>query len=63
MSVMIGIDPHKAAHAAVAIDGGEDELARVRVRASRVQVKQLLSWGEPFETRTWAVESAACWRA
>jgi transposase len=58
MSVMIGIDPHKATHTAVAIDGGEGELARVRVRASRLQVEQLLSWAEPFEARTWAVESA-----
>ena len=58
MSVMIGIDPHKASHTAVAIDGGEDQLSSVKVRATRRQVDQLMSWAEPFETRTWAIESA-----
>jgi hypothetical protein len=44
MSVMIGIDPHKASHTAVAIDGGEDQLSSVKVRATRRQVDQLMSW-------------------
>ena len=30
MDVMIGIDPHKASHTAVAIDGGETELSTSR---------------------------------
>lgn len=34
MHVMIGIDPHKASHTAVAIDEREDELASVKVRAT-----------------------------
>jgi hypothetical protein len=34
MNVMIGIDPHKASHTAVAIDGGEDQLSSVKVRAT-----------------------------
>lgn len=58
MSVIIGVDPHKATHTAVAIGPIEDELARVQVRATRRQVEQLLSWAAPFEKRTWAVESA-----
>ena len=58
MQVIIGVDPHKASHTAVAIDGAEDELARVRVRSSRRQVEQLLAWAVPFEKRRWAVESA-----
>jgi transposase len=57
MKVVIGIDPHKASHTAVAIDEGEDELSKVRVRATRRQVEQLLTWAEPFEKRTWAIES------
>ena len=57
MKVVIGIDPHKASHTAVAIDEGEDELSSVKVRATRRQVEQLLSWAEPFEKRTWAIES------
>jgi transposase len=58
MNVMIGIDPHKASHTAVAIDGGEDQLSSIKVRATNRQVDQLMSWAEPFEKRTWAIESA-----
>jgi transposase len=57
MNVMIGIDPHKASHTAVAIGRDEDEIASVKVRATLRQVDQLLSWAEPFEKRTWAIES------
>lgn len=31
MSVIIGVDPHKATHTAVAIDRSETEVARARV--------------------------------
>ena len=58
MNVVIGIDPHKASHTAVAIDETEDELSNVKVRATRRQVDQLIGWAEPFEKRTWAIESA-----
>jgi transposase len=58
MNVMIGIDPHKASHTAVAIDGDEDQLSSVKVRATSRQVDQLVSWAEPFKKRTWAIESA-----
>ena len=58
MQVMIGIDPHKASHTAVAVDAGEEPLSRVKVRSTRRQVDQLLEWAEPFEKRTWAIESA-----
>jgi transposase len=58
MSVMIGVDPHKASHTAVAIGRDEDELGVVKVRATRSQVTRLLAWAEPFEKRTWAIESA-----
>ena len=57
MNVMIGIDPHKASHTAVAIGRDEDEIASVKVRATLRQVDQLLSWAEPFEKRTWAIQS------
>jgi hypothetical protein len=33
-AVMIGIDPHKASHTAVAISGSEESLGELRVRAS-----------------------------
>ena len=58
MAVMIGVDPHKRWHTAVAIDRDEVELTRVRVRASRQQVDELLKWAARFEDRTWVVESA-----
>ena len=58
MTVIIGVDPHKASHTAVAIGGDERELASIKVRATRKQVAQLLAWAEPFGERTWAVESA-----
>ena len=58
MHVVIGIDPHKASHTAVAVGGGEEALSCVKVRATRKQVDQLLDWAEPFEKRRWAIESA-----
>ena len=45
MNVMIGVDPHKASHTAVAIGGDEDELAKVKVRATSRQVEQLIELG------------------
>jgi transposase len=58
MQVIIGVDPHKASHTAVAISDREDELARTRVRATRVQTEQLLGWAQPFRQRLWAIEGA-----
>ncbi|MHB8458103.1 MAG: IS110 family transposase [Acidimicrobiales bacterium] len=58
MTIIIGIDPHKATHTAVAIGSDESELATVTVRATKQQTNKLLSWAEPFEDRTWAIESA-----
>jgi transposase len=58
MTVIIGIDPHKATHTAVAIGCDEGELATVTVRATRQQVDKLLGWATSFEGRTWAIESA-----
>jgi transposase len=59
MSVVIGIDPHKALHAACAIDQAETDVAELVVRAGPRQVDQLLAWAAPFDARTWAIESAA----
>jgi transposase len=58
MAVMIGVDPHKRSHTAVAIGPDEVELAKIEVRASRGQVTQLVAWAAGFEDRTWAVEGA-----
>ena len=40
-SAMIGIDPHKASHTAVAIGGSEEALGELRVRASGAQAERL----------------------
>ncbi len=58
MTVVIGIDPHKQTHQAVAVDDREDELSRLEVRATKTQVDRLVRWAAPFEERTWAIESA-----
>jgi transposase len=58
MSVMIGIDPAKGSHAAAAVNGGEEVLAELEVRASRRQSGELLAWAERFPLRRWAIESA-----
>jgi transposase len=55
---MIGIDPHKASHTAVAISGVEEPLGELRVRASAAQAERLLEWAAGWPERTWAVEGA-----
>ncbi len=57
-AVMIGVDPHKASHTAVAIDAAEVPLGTVRVRASAVQAARLVEWAADWPERTWAVEGA-----
>ncbi len=58
MTVMIGIDPHKGSHTAVAVDGSELSLGELRVRSGPKQIERLLKWAEQFPERTWAVENA-----
>ena len=58
MAVMIGIDPHKASHTAVAISAAEEPLGELRVRACAAQAEQLLAWAAAWPQRTWAVEGA-----
>jgi len=56
--VIIGVDPHKGSHTAVAVDDCEEEISRVTVRATVRQLDQLRRWATPFEERVWAIESA-----
>ena len=56
--VVIGIDPHKGSHTAVAIDEDETKLDEVRVRADRRQLEALKTWASAFPKRSWAIESA-----
>jgi hypothetical protein len=39
MAVMIGVDPHKGSHTAVALDDSEQPLGELRVRAAANQVE------------------------
>jgi transposase len=55
---MIGVDPHKASHTAVAIDAAEELLGELRIRASASQAERLLAWAQAWPERTWAVEGA-----
>ena len=57
-AVMIGIDPHKGSHTAVAIGAAEEPLGEVRVRSSAAQTERLVAWAAPWPERTWAVEGA-----
>jgi transposase len=56
--VMIGVDPHKGSHTAVALGADEAVLGQVRVRASAAQAERLLAWAQAWPERTWAVEGA-----
>jgi transposase len=55
---MIGIDPHKGSHTAVAIDAAEAQLGTLQVRASAGQAGALIGWAAAWPARTWAVEGA-----
>lgn len=55
---MIGIDPHKATHTAVAIDDTEGVIDVVTLSASPGQADRLVGWADGFTDRVWAVEAA-----
>jgi transposase len=57
-AVMIGVDPHKGSHTAVAISTAEEPLGKLRVRASADQAGRLVEWAAKWPERTWAVEGA-----
>ena len=58
MTVMIGVDPHKGSHTAVAVDEKEQSLAELTVRSGQAQLERLLDWAGRFPQRAWAVENA-----
>ena len=53
--VMMGVDPRKASHTAVAVDGREVPLGQLRVRASAAWAGRLVAWAASWPERTWAV--------
>src|SRR6516162_11557087 len=58
MAVMIGIDPHKGSHTAVAVGAAEEPLGKLRVRACPDQAGKLVAWAQAWPERTWAVKGA-----
>lgn len=58
MAVMIGIDPHKRSHTAVALDGADTVLGQLRIDANRRQLEVLLRFAAAWPERVWAVENA-----
>jgi len=58
MAVMIGIDPHKGSHTAVAVGAAEQPLGKLRIRACPAQAEQLVAWAAAWPERIWAVEGA-----
>ena len=58
MTVVIGVDPHKRSHTAVALDEHDEVLDELRVIAERRQVDRLLAWAGRWPDRLWAIENA-----
>jgi transposase len=58
VAVMIGVDPHKGSHTAVAISPAEEPLGELRVRSCAAQAQRLLDWAQAWPQRTWAIEGA-----
>src|SRR6266568_493679 len=57
MAVMIGVDPHKGSHTAVAVGAAEEPLGKLRVRACPAQAGKLVAWAAAWPEWTW-VEGA-----
>jgi transposase len=57
-AVMIGVNPRKGSHTAVAIDAAEEPLGQLRVPASASQADRLVAWAAAWPERMWAVEGA-----
>ena len=58
MPVMMGVDPHKGSHTAVAVDEREQNADELRVRSGSKQLECLVEWATRFPERTWAIENA-----
>jgi transposase len=58
MPVMIGVDPHKASHTAVALDEHGQLLGQQHIPATLDGYQQLRQWAGRWPQRCWAVEGA-----
>jgi transposase len=58
MPVMIGVDPHKTSHTAVALDEHGQLLDQQRIAATLDGYQQLRQWAGRWDDRCWAIEGA-----
>ncbi len=58
MTVVIGIDRHKASHTATVVGPDLAEASTIRVRAARSTTEELLRWAQAQPQRRWAIEGA-----
>jgi transposase len=56
--ILIGIDPHKSTHTAVAIDSSGNKIAHRRLTVNAGTFRQLMSWCQHWPQRRFAVEGA-----
>jgi transposase len=59
MEVLIGVDPHKAKNAAVAIDEHGELVGQVAFPANRGGIRELERWAKRFAEHRWAIEGAS----
>jgi transposase len=56
--ILIGIDPHKSTHTAVAIDSSGNKVAQRRFPVNAGTFRQLITWCQQWPQRRFAVEGA-----
>lgn len=56
--ILIGIDPHKSTHTAVAIDNSGNKIAQRRFPVNAGTFRQLMAWCQQWPQRRFAVEGA-----
>jgi transposase len=54
--VVIGVDPHKHSHTAVAVDANGRELAQLTIAHSASELIRLLDWARQWPEHIWAIE-------
>ncbi|MEU2110735.1 transposase [Streptomyces sp. NPDC019507] len=56
--ILIGVDPHKSSHTAVAVDAAGHQVAQHRFVVNAGTFRQLMRWCEQWPERRFAVEGA-----
>lgn len=56
--ILIGVDPHKSSHTAVAVDAAGHQVAQRRFVVNAGTFRQLMRWCEQWPDRRFAVEGA-----